>query len=271
MRVVLAALIILAAIAANAGGTARRFPVLAAGGGGGGPTTTLDDDFASDVTGWSNRSGATGCANNPAGELEITGSGACIYSGSSEGTQPTTANQWAVFESGTVGSENRGPGLRALDSAPGGTDYSYVVRCTSNVILIRVCDSDDNCTTIADGSSCEASVGDQMAAMVSGTGASTEICAWSWDSLDTDPSDWADPTTWGSADFCVTDTGSVSALSSYAASATIEDWGTNSNACGGAPTACKGYADGASGSRNVTAYSGSSGDGNFNWFIAGEL
>ncbi len=233
----------------------------------GGPTRTLDDDFESDVTGWATRSGSASCTNT-SGDLALSQGGICHYSGVTEGTQPLTADQWAVFEIGATAADHRGVVLRAKSgsSDPGDTIENYSLRCTSSELWIGSCEADDVCLLIAGDVTCAADTGDQFAFMVAGEGDNTELCAWYWDSLDTEPSAWGSPTTWGLADFCTNESGSpLTLLLAYEAS-TVEDWDTASST---GPDDLKGFP--ATDQFDVGAYSGTGGGFDFEWIMAGDL
>ncbi len=236
---------------------------------GGGPSVTLDDDFATDNGDWAQRSGLTVCGVAD-GEMSFADEdGICHYTQGSSGSQPTSVNQWAVQEIGTVGESHTGIAVRGKSTLPGTDDYNYVARCTGTLLLIRVCDSDISCQTLGDGGTCFAQEGDQIAIAVSGTGTSTEICAWWWVA---GTETWSDPTTWKSADFCVSDDGLINNADMTPVAGTpsvIEDWGSNSNECLGAPDACKGYADTY---KDTSPYAGSiAGIWDVEWFISGDL
>ncbi len=236
---------------------------------GGAPFVRLDDDFATDNSDWAARSGSTGCGVADGEMSFLADDGICHYTEGSSGSQPTSVDQWAVQEIGTVGEGHTGIAVRGKSTAPGGSDYNYVVRCTGTLITLRVCHSDINCSTLGDGGDCFWGVGDQLAIAVSGTGTSTEICGWYWEA---GAETWEDPTTWKSADFCVSDDGLINNANMTPVAgtpSTIEDWGSNSNGCGGAPDVCLGYADT---DKDTSPYAGSNaGIWDVNWFISGDL
>ena len=235
---------------------------------GGGPTLTLDDDFASDVTGWATRSGATECSS-ASGEMTLGQQGICHYSGVTEGTQPLTADQWTVFEIGTTTAAHRGTVIRAKSGSgdPGSSIFNYAFRCSTPDLEFKSCDSDDECLTIALlATACDDDEGDQLAFMVAGEGDNTELCGWYWDSLDTEPSDWGDPDTWGLADFCTNESGTPLTLLLAYEGSTVEDWDTGG---GSGPDDLKGFP--ATDQFDVGAYSGTGGGFDFECIMAGDL
>lgn len=240
---------------------------------GGGPSQTLFDDFASDANGWSGRSGGT-CTHS-SGEIELDGAGACHYSGESvHGTQPGQLDQWAALEFGSTASLHvrAGPGVRKAASSPTSSDHSYTVVCDSDgawKFFIKVCNTDDaNCVNLEDTSvTCNPGFddeGDQIALMVSNTSTNTEICAFWWDSADTEPSDWSDVSTWGDADYCISSDGTITDLASYSDCGT----GTTCSTWDEAPDVSREYADT---NTDVAIISVVSGANNIEWFRAGTM
>ncbi len=196
---------------------------------------TLDDDFES-AHAWSPRSGPSlTCSWDPSGELAFNAyQGVCHYAsdvgdGATDppGFQPSTDDQWGVFEFGSVPSQHTGIALRlkAGNGDPGSSTFNYALRCSDREITIRNCQSDATCETIAAGSTCDYEEGDRMGFMVALTGQDTELCGYYWDSLDDAPSNWDNPGTWGDADFCVSEDAAITALAGFTGGGTVfQDW-----------------------------------------------
>ncbi len=249
-----------------------------------GPTLTMEDDFSDDIDEWSARGASFQC-NHSSGELVLDASfpGMCWYDDSGSpaakpggGTQPLTRDQWALFEYGGNAKDHHGPSLRTKSgsSVPSTSEFNFVARCSSNDLLIRVCSEDRQCQTMNFSSNAicgiEAS-GDLIAIAVSAETTDTELCAWFWDTGDSQPTP-GDPLSFGNADVCVSEDGSIDdpKLSAIAGTPTLnEDWDTNSNQCGGAPTACKGYP--AIGQTDIGVYSGVTGTGAWEKVYGGDL
>lgn len=241
---------------------------------GGAPTMTFNDQFASDVTGWSPRSGMTDCTN-VTGELATTASfGICHYDGAqSEGTQPADDDSWVVWEMGSIFESKTGTGLRHLTGSgdPGSSIFNYALDCEfvspSTQLRIQNCHSDAAfCDSIAVGSSCSTGEGNQFALMVAGTLDNTEICAWFWASGDEEPSDFSDPDTWGLADFCTNETGAPLTLLSAYEGSSVEDWDTGSPT---GPDDLHGFP--ATGQSDVSVLTNTENDFRVEWMEAGDL
>jgi hypothetical protein len=236
---------------------------------------TLDDDFETDGGGWADRSG-TGMSctvdGSDSGQLEINNKlGICHYSGVSKGVQPTKDDQWAVLEMTDDISVYVGPAVR-LQTGAGDPDpgiYNYVLRCTDSELVIRVCDQDATCQTIAQGSSCATGADRQMALMVDGEGDSTELCAWYWNTGQS-ASSWDDPATWDDADFCTSEDGLIDNAGMAAANSgdgadEIEDWDTTSST---GPDNLLGFPVNTQFDTGI--YSGNTVTSGYEWFMAGD-
>jgi hypothetical protein len=233
------------------------------------PEITLNDDFSADNGNWATRSGMWYC-NIVAGELETEDIGICHYSGADQGTQPTSRNQWALLEHGANPINHRGPVLRVASgsSNPGSGVYNYAARCSGD-LLIRSCNSDAVCLDIAAiGSDCDNIEGDQIALAVDGEGDLTELCVWYWiDGVDSDPSDWTDPTTWGNPDLCTSADGNIDNDNMLAVIDTVPEDIVNWGSTG--PDDRYGFPD--EGQTDIGIYSGGSGEWNIEWVMAGDL
>ena len=215
------ALVLLASLCVFAASDTRRRVTVASGG----PTVAFNDQFGADTTGWATRSGATDCSFS-SGELSMTGKGLCRYTGSeSEGSHPSTDDQWAMMEFGVTAISDKGPALRTQSGVgdPGNSIFNYILRCSGAELIIRNCRADSDCLTIADGGTCTQDNNDLLAFMVAGQGDNTELCAWYFDAL-AHPTDLADPDTWGVADFCTNESGSPLSLLTLYEATTVEDW-----------------------------------------------
>jgi hypothetical protein len=210
-------------------------------------TVAYDDDFTSDW-GWEMRSTSGSCSwNETDGYVEMTNNdGLCFSDTPGDALNPDDDNQWMYMERGDDGQESTGLLILGKSSEPSG-EFNYIMRCTSGEMLIRVCDDDKGCTTLAGAGTaitCDSGAGKANGLMVAGTGADAEICGWYWASAPANPDD---PSGWGDAGLCVSADGALSYLDGVAngsAGATIENWTTSGdppNNCGGAPTECKGY------------------------------
>ena len=239
---------------------------------------TLDDQFAAEIAGWAARNG--GACSNVSGELQLaSGGGICHYTdGSGDGDNPTTEDHWVVMEYGASANLNAGVGVRhATSGTPGTGVYNYTARCDGNGLTIRICNSDDSCTSLADeAGGCSIAAGAQIALMVAGAHDTTdEICAWWWDA---GSETWNDPTTWKSADFCVSGSATTPLIDAYGidtTTATKEDWDVVG--CGGAGTGSptstncgsRGYP--VSGQTHISYYSGDGNTHSAEWLVAGDL
>lgn len=248
-------------------GVAISGVTLAILGGGASPTATLNDQFTDDTTGWATRSGMTSCTHSGS-TLQANGQGECHYSGSDDGVQPTDKKQWAILRWDTQ-SEHKGVFLRAISGTtnPTNSEYQYAVRCSAAAFHIRICDSGDVCSTIANvngGGTCDDEGGDWIALMVAGQGDSTELCAWWFDTL-SPPSTSTDPTDWGFADYCVMANTPISLLSEFVDGGTTEvGWGASLG-----PDDLKGFP--VDGQVDTGIYAGTGNTDGIKQFIAGDL
>lgn len=203
-----------------------------------GPTTAFDDDFSTDpasrwdeidgtVEDWFTDGGAT--------EIEIeTADGVLIYNG----TQPTSADQWAAIElAESIGNNNNrfiGPVLRHKGTDMTNSEYFVMAECEDNLaceLTLTICDGEDasgiegGCesggifhTVTNDGMS--GGIAEGFAAiMVAGSGSAQEFATWTR-AVASFPVDMCDPSTWvadiGHADECVgADTTPNSAIADY--------------------------------------------------------
>lgn len=247
-------------------------------GGGGTPELDVSDDFETDSSSdWTARrststptmtidSGNNGQLSLVTTSVSAPQVGVALYSGAGA---PTTRDLWAITEY-TQSTAYSGLGLRNA-ATYSGTLYNYAVRIeNTDSLVIRNCDADASCSTISTSYSLgdaggQAADGDFIGAMIAGedTGNTLEICAWYWRAA-SPPSTPDDPSTWGDADYCVTDAASISLLSSY-------------TDCGGA-TDCtrtsvspapKG--EPAAGQVGISIYMGSAATYNFESFYGGDL
>jgi len=251
------------------------------GGGGGGVTfeTDISDDFEVDSSAdWTPRRDtytAGGMmtiddANDGQLKLDTTvpptvQNGIALFDGSGA---PTTRDLWAIVEY-TQSTSYFGIGLRHA-ATYSGTLYNYAVRIeNTDSIVIRNCEADATCSTIGSAHSLsdgggQAADGDYIAAMIAGedTGNTLEICAWYFRAA-SPPSTPSDPTTWGDADFCVTDNSSISLLAAYS------DCGTGTVCSPSVNMAPKGEA--AAGQVGLSIYGGSAASYKFESFYGGDI
>ncbi len=228
-------------------------------------TQTLFDDFTDDATAadWDEWPADSGCTiDGTNDELDIDNNipgGSCHYDqgvSPDRGGDPTTPGAYGYFHTNTTAGTFNGVGLRVEEaSAPGPTDFSYIVRCGNTTLEYRVCGQGSNCSTFHNGEACNIDDGgDGLGWMVFGTDTATEFCVWIWESADApggDPDDWGDPLE------CVSNDGNFPLLDAdYVGAGTVKaTWCSASEpyCTTGDPTD---FADGGVGFRGVIAYCG---------------
>ena len=247
--------------------------------GGSSESLTISDDFSTDTDAhydvWS---GITSCVVTTTGEgfMATTGSGLCHPkdgAATPPGTQPTSTDHWALYTyTGASSTDSKGPAVRVISTDPGVTDFNYVVRCTSNLLVIRNCKSGDDCQDHHDtGIACTVRSDDSYGLAPAGTGVNTELCVWYWDSAgpahDEKPSE-----TWGNADFCSSAETTISnakltGITDCGGDTVCEDWDID-GVDPGPPTQKGDYADVGT---DCAAYSGTAGTVEVDAFSCGDL
>jgi len=218
-----------------------------------------------------------------ADSLYVTDQGNCRNTSGGDASPGGDGIIYAYYGAG-VSMVQVGAGLRwKTADAPTTGEPSYAARCESDSVFdFRSCEGGANCTDIYESliTTCNDQVGDQLAFMVAGTGANTELCIWNWDSGDGDIPDESvaaerKPTDWKVATICVAASGGTSLPilentdppfvdcdgSGSNGTTSCFDWTT-------APSAIHGYADSTMG---IGAYTGTAQNRDFAFFAGGEI